>query len=118
MRLIATVLIAFAAVAAQAGEVYKWVDKDGKVHYGDRPKHEAQQVEIRGASEDGTETAQAPANEAECQRKRAQLETYKKASAIRETDNLGRVREYTGAEREQLLALTEKQANEACAPAQ
>jgi hypothetical protein len=27
----------FASVAAHAGEIYKWVDNDGQVHYGDAP---------------------------------------------------------------------------------
>ncbi len=30
---------------AQAGELYRWVDKEGKVHYGDRPSPETEDVE-------------------------------------------------------------------------
>ncbi|MDE2117392.1 MAG: glutaredoxin family protein [Betaproteobacteria bacterium] len=32
-------------IAIHAGELYRWVDKSGKVHYGDAPATEAAQVE-------------------------------------------------------------------------
>ena len=35
-ELLATLILCFASAAATA-EVYKWVDEQGKVHYGDRP---------------------------------------------------------------------------------
>lgn len=38
-------LLALAVASAQAGEVYRWVDKSGVVHYGDNPGAEVQQVE-------------------------------------------------------------------------
>lgn len=122
MRPIITLLIAlFCAGAAQAAEVYKWVDKDGKVHYGDRPKHDAQQIMAdpadSSAATDPEAAKTAEAKAAECSRKKAQLETYRKASSIKETDSLGRTREYSEEERQKLLALSEQQATEACAPA-
>jgi hypothetical protein len=99
--------------------VYKWVDKDGKVCYGDRPKHPAEQVDIRtGATV--PEEASGPggqaqaAKSAECEKKKALLQSYRKAATIKETDSLGRTREYSEEERLQLLASTERQANEAC----
>lgn len=121
MRLAVAVFIALLCAAAQAGEVYKWVDKDGVVHYGDQPKHEAETVQLRNAdaaqgAEPETDQAQA-ARAAECQRKRAQLESYRNASTIKETDNLGRTREYSSEERERLITLTEQQVAAACAPA-
>jgi hypothetical protein len=30
-------LLLLAAAAAHAQQLYRWVDKDGKVHYGDKP---------------------------------------------------------------------------------
>lgn len=37
--------------AAQAENVYKWVDKDGKVHFGDRPQaEEAQELKVTDKS--------------------------------------------------------------------
>lgn len=121
MRLITVGLLVLVCAAAQAGEVYRWVDKQGRVHYGDRPKHDAEQVHIAPPPATGTESAEADAaasKAAECARKKAQLEGYRKASAIKETDGLGRTREYSEAERQQLLALTEQQMNQACAPAE
>jgi hypothetical protein len=48
--------IALAAAAAQAQTVYKWVDKDGKVHFGDTPPMDrdatAQRVPSGGPSTD------------------------------------------------------------------
>jgi hypothetical protein len=119
MRLIVTILLAGCCAAVSAGEVYKWVDKDGKVHYGDRPKHQAEQV--IGAPpandvEDPETVKAAEAKAAECNRKKAQLENYRKASSIKETDSLGRIREYSEEERQKLLNLTERQVTEACEP--
>lgn len=121
MRLMMILVLAGGCAAANAGEVYKWVDQHGKVHYGDRPKHEAEQIITAPA--DGGEAADpeaakaADARAAECGRKKAQLENYRKASSIKETDSLGRTREYSDEERQKLLALTEREAAEACAPA-
>ena len=121
MRLIAVIAITMlaAAAAAQAGEVYKWKDKDGHVHYGDRPKHESvQTLEVPDSPALDPAAAKAQADrEADCQRKKAQLETYRNAPSISETDNLGKTREYSEAERLQFIALTEKKVAEACAPA-
>jgi hypothetical protein len=50
-------IVAFAAalcagivLQAAAGEVYKWVDKNGTVHYGDRPPDDAGAHEVNTAS--------------------------------------------------------------------
>ncbi|HUS24927.1 MAG TPA: DUF4124 domain-containing protein [Candidatus Binatia bacterium] len=118
MRL-ALMLSMLLCASVQAAEVYKWVDSDGKVHYGDRPKHDAEALDVRPGS--GAATSAAPgdpaARAAACDDKRKQLESYRKAGAIKEQDALGRMREYTPEERAQLLALTEKQVAEACSPA-
>ena len=118
MRVITVAFLALVAVAAQAGEVYKWKDKDGRTHYGDKPKHGAQAVDIPVAPPLDPAAEKAAADRAaECARKRKQLETYRSAPSISETDNLGRTREYSEAERQQLIAQTEKKVAEACAPA-
>ena len=53
-RLVLATCIALAGFAAQAQTVYKWVDKDGKVHFGDSPPIDreatAQKVPGGGAS--------------------------------------------------------------------
>lgn len=124
MRLVIAFALAALAAAAQAGEVYKWKDKDGRVHYGDKPKYEAaQEVEVKpgnvtqGQAPAGTEQAAASPQAAECGRLTKLYDTYSKATALRETDNLGRTREYTDAERTQLLQQTQQKMQEACAPA-
>ncbi|MFZ2542011.1 MAG: DUF4124 domain-containing protein, partial [Gallionella sp.] len=45
-------LFSLLAVSAQA-EIYKWVDKDGKVHYGDKPDKNAnaQRVQVEPADD-------------------------------------------------------------------
>jgi hypothetical protein len=120
MRLILALSLALACAAASAGEVYKWRDKDGRLHYGDRPKDaQAESVTVSPPS-GGDEPAANPGAEkdrmAECQRKRAQLESWRAAPTMSEVDNLGRTREYTPAEREQFLAMTEQKVAELCAP--
>jgi exonuclease V gamma subunit len=123
MRFISCLAIAVLATAAQAAEVYKWTDKDGRVHYGDRPKSQtAQEVELRNTTPVPVNTAsgEAAANDprqAECARLTKLYETYNKATVLRETDNLGRTREYTDAERTTLLSQTQQQMQAACAPA-
>jgi hypothetical protein len=103
------------AGAASAVEAYKWVDKDGTVHYGDKPKHEAQFVDVKPGSGDGP-TPDTRAHDAECEREKAQLETYRKAPGFKETNALGQTRDYTPEESKQYLDNFEKKVNQACAP--
>lgn len=119
MRLILVLFAALACTAAFAGDVYKWKDSDGHVHYGDKPKTGGESVEIRGqaSSDDVAAASGDPATAAECQRRKAKLESYRKAPSISETDNLGKTRQYTDEERQQFMAIYEKQTAEVCAPA-
>jgi hypothetical protein len=119
MRSIVALCVVLACAAASAGEVYKWKDKDGRVHYGDRPKHiEAAPVlitpDVGGASNEQFATRQA--REAECAKKKTQLEGYRRAPSISEVDNLGKQREYTRAEREQFLTMQQQIVDSLCAP--
>ena len=120
MRIILTLSLALACAAASAGEVSKWRDTDGRLHYGDRPKDaQAESVTVSPSSGSGEPSANLAGEKermAECQRKRAQLESWRAAPTMSEVDNLGRTREYTPAEREQFLALTEAKVAELCAP--
>ena len=46
MRFILIALFALVTLqSATAGDLYRWVDKDGNVHYGDVPANDAQQLE-------------------------------------------------------------------------
>lgn len=125
MRAIPALMAMILATTVSASEVYRWVDKDGRVHYGDKPKaQQAEQVQpkpgsvLGGAAPSSDEAAaQAAARAAECARKQQQLATYKKAPSIKETDSLGRTREFTREEHDRLIALTEEQVAAACNPA-
>jgi len=116
MRIALAVFLSLACAAASA-QVYKWKDKNGVWHYGDRPKPGAEQVEVKPASGTGEYSAaemDRQARDKECQEKRAQLEAWRRAPSLSEIDNLGKQREYTRAERDQFLANTEKKVQEIC----
>jgi len=119
MRVMIALSLVLACAAASAGEVYKWKDKDGRLHYGDRPKHiEAAPVllnqESLGTSNEQFATRQA--REEECAKRKSQLENYRRAPSISEVDNLGKQREYTPAERDQFLTLQQQKVDAVCAP--
>ena len=120
MRTIVAVSLALACAAASAGEVYKWRDKDGRLHYGDRPKDaQAESVMVKptsGSGEASPNFAAEKDRQAECQRRRAQLESWRAAPTMSEVDNLGKTREYSPAEREQFLAMTQQKVDAICTP--
>ncbi|MCG3202601.1 MAG: hypothetical protein NFCOHLIN_02486 [Gammaproteobacteria bacterium] len=47
MTLAAVMAILLLAPQAAARDVYKWIDANGKVHYGDRPAAAAEKVDVR-----------------------------------------------------------------------
>ncbi|MGQ0586245.1 MAG: DUF4124 domain-containing protein [Gammaproteobacteria bacterium] len=121
MRPIVTLLVLLLSVtAASAAEVYKWKDKDGRVHYGDKPKDQpADSVIIESSSGSGTPSAAAAegaSRDTECSAKKARLESYRRAPSISEIDNLGKTREYSAAERQQYLDQEQQRVDAACAP--
>jgi flagellar motility protein MotE (MotC chaperone) len=121
MRSIVIVLsLLLAGGAASAAEVYKWKDKDGRLHYGDKPKTDAAEAldvePSSGSGEPSKAYAETAAREKECKDQKAKLDTYKKAQRISAIDSLGKERVYTPAEREQFLALTQKKVDEVCTP--
>jgi len=60
MKRIVLLLSCLAWMPTQAGELYRWVDKAGKVHYGDLPPPEAAQIEEKKFSPAGTPGADLP----------------------------------------------------------
>src|SRR5262249_30237875 len=111
-------LIALVSFAAY-GDVYKWTDASGNVHYGDKPRDGADKVDVKPGIGSGSpsDPAAAKADQdraAACAKKKSQLESYKTATVVKETDALGRAREYSEPERQQLIAQTEKQVADAC----
>lgn len=121
------------AAPAYAGQVYKWVDPDGRVHYGDQPMPGAKAVDLRtnrgtlattdpvaetSAAEDDAEPKPAEKLKPDpelCAQKKKELETYNTASKIVERDRLGRDKEYGEEEKKMLIERTQKQIEQACA---
>ena len=54
------VLAALAFAAAATAQTYKWVDKDGKVRYGDQPPPGVKATPLKGASGPAAPAAPAP----------------------------------------------------------
>lgn len=116
----AGLLLILAFSAAAAGKTYRWVDAQGKLHYGDQPPANAVPVTPKLATGDngsGSPASGPPAAALapeECARRKSQLDGYRDASAITETDGLGNKREYTEDQRKQLIARTEQSIRDGC----
>jgi len=121
MRLILIAVLAAAASFAAYGDVYKWVDQNGNVHYGDKPKQGGDRVDVKPGSGSGEPTGEqadkiAKDRQAACDQKKAKLATYKNAASVTETNSLGQVREYNEQEKQALIAKAEKDVADACNP--
>lgn len=119
---------------ASAGKVYRWVDAQGRVHYGDQPARDArelQQLDAPRPAASGAATAQgqseptgeaseeeAAARAAACTAKREQLKSYETATTLIEKDTLGREREYSSEERAQLVERARSEVQGLCEPAE
>ncbi len=110
--LTALTLAAVCLAAPAAGEIYKYVDPQGRVHYADQPKPGWKRIDVKPpvATEAVTEEEgngetreQAVARAADCARKEEQLRTYRNASRVIERDALGREKEYSGEDRQRLI---------------
>lgn len=122
---------------AQAGAVYRWTDARGVTHYSDVAIPGAQALGVSKALREGTSTRPAggvapepvadegdaadpesiAARKALCAQKQEQLARYQGSISIVERDTLGTDREYSPAEREQLMAKTRTEVEQACSPA-
>lgn len=120
-------LCGVAALAAQAGQVYKWVDPSGRVHFSDTPRQGWTPVDMNGATAATAEAAEGAGGSdvaddgsrdqlraEECKRAKEQLESYKKAPKILERDALGKEKEYSNEERLQLIEQTQKRVRDYC----
>lgn len=115
-----------AAATAQAGKVYRWIDAEGRVHYGDVPgsqAREVQEVGVRAGSVPAPQQQETkspdPALEetgrlAVCEARRRQLDTYRNSARLIEKDNLGREHEFTAEERALLTDRTRVEIIELC----
>lgn len=105
----AALLLSAAAAAQSSPTLYRWVDRDGHVHYGDAPTDPKAKIvdpRVLGNGEDAS-TGPAPAvvdaKKAECKRKTDEYNRYKTAAGISETDGLGNTHSYTPEEKDKLV---------------
>lgn len=114
--LVVTAVLLTAPLAAMAeGRIYRWLDANGVEHFGDTPPASARSIKVRQTSSGVNAGAERPViDEAACAAKREQLKTYQLAARLTETNALGESREYTEAERLQLIAGTEAQTRAVC----
>jgi hypothetical protein len=111
LGLLAALLLAASASAQQSPTLYRWVDKDGRVHYGDAPaadaKARAVDPRVFSNGQDGgapsDDDKAAAAKQADCKSRAEVYNRFKSASSFTETDALGNSRTYTPAEKDQLV---------------
>ncbi|MDM4772691.1 DUF4124 domain-containing protein [Solimonas sp. SE-A11] len=112
--------LALAVAPAMAAEVYKWVDPNGRVHYGDQPQPGWKRVGVNAPPASSPGSAPAPAavpgevDKAACDKKKQELESYQKAARVVERDALGREKEYSAEDRQKLIALAQKETDDVC----
>jgi len=107
---------------AEAGQIYKYVDAQGRMHYADQPQPGWKRVDVRPPtnsqesewSEPGIARGADLERATECARKQEQIKTYRNAARIVERDSLGRDKEYTADERKQLIEKTEAEVESLC----
>jgi hypothetical protein len=119
--LAAAALLAATAAAQDSSKLYRWVDKDGHVHYGDQQpvNNNSSEVNLHSinasdSSDDAAKAAAADKQAAACKQKTEQLGEYQKAASITETDALGNKHEYSPQEKDQLVAKTQKYVDDNC----
>jgi hypothetical protein len=117
----ASLLLFCAAAAAQSPTLYKWVDKDGHVHYGDSPgdaKAKPINPNVLSNGEDAStvDPAVAEKKQQECKRKADEYNRFKAAGGISETDALGNTRTYSAEDKEKLLERRRQDLVQQCGP--
>ncbi|MCH9675026.1 MAG: DUF4124 domain-containing protein [Gammaproteobacteria bacterium] len=110
MKCILLLALALVTVSASSGEVYKWTDKHGKVHYGDRPRANAAQVPIKARPApdpnaerrrlkqrrllDAFDKQRAEASEADAKRRAEKEDRERKCAKLREQLRQTRIAQY------------------------
>lgn len=90
MKAFLIAIIAMATAAAHAGSVYKWVDQNGKVHYGDRPAQGADSVRLEVETPKSTTS---DISNARREKQRRLLEAFEHEDAQEEAEQARRRRE-------------------------
>lgn len=102
------------SAAVQADKLYRWVDDQGRVHYGDRPpqNQRAQTLKLRpppaAVQQPSVQDSEA------CVQAREKLTEFQQAERIVERDGLGQERIYSAEEREQLIARSQTHVEQTC----
>ena len=113
-------LVAVSTAQAQGtgSGVFRWVDKNGVVHYSDQPVQNSAEIELKTppvSEPDPKAAAESSKRKADCDTKQTQLTSYQQASTISETDGLGNSRTYSAEEKQKLIDLTQKYISDNCA---
>ena len=121
LKLLASLMLAFMlAPAAFATGVYKWVDENGKTHYGSQRPQDASAERLKlnvptpATQPEDTEKEAADVElsdddkarqerDAYCKSERARLKTVEKTTDIHEKDANGKVQKLSAADRNQRL---------------
>jgi hypothetical protein len=115
-----TALLWTGSAAAADATLYRWVDKDGHVHYGDQAAPNAKQINPKRLGDEDADASDAAAaaasakQAAECKSKSDQLGRYQSATSITETDALGNTHDYTAEQKDQLVAKTQQYLDQHC----
>ena len=115
MRLAFLFTLMLSCGSASAAETWRSVDKNGVVHYSDTARPGAKFLEVKPASGNGPDGKTLARTEA-CKQQKADLERYRAATGLQQTDALGNVHPFTEQERMQFLEKTEKAVKDACGP--
>ena len=103
--LLASLLLGTQALADQP-TVYRWVDKDGHVHYddsGQAPGSKAVNPRVMSDDSAATPPPSIVAKQSECKAKADDYNRYKAAGAISETDALGNTHTYSAEDKDKLV---------------
>ena len=123
-QLVMIVALMCTGSAAFAGEVYKWKDAQGRVHYGDQPAQGSEKIEVNAPAsqlqikrdhekELGSNAKTAKRFE-DCKRSKEQLMTYQGAANIISKDGFGGEKELNAAERAKLIQMTQQKIKDSC----
>lgn len=107
-----------------AGQVYKWKDAQGRIHFGDKPADGAQKIEVNAPAsqiqrqkehESELATSEKTAKLFEdCKRNKEQLVTYQNAASVIRKDGLGGEKELDATERAKLIQITQQRVKDTC----
>lgn len=141
--LLITLLGVLATAAANAGPLYRWVDEQGKVHYGDKPPvaQDSEAVDLKFIGKGVTEApapgaagARAPGDAdpvlnlvepdsplllkpspQRCALAKQRLQVYSQARRLESTDEFGQRQVLSDAERQKYIAGAREDVERACA---